>query len=92
MVETKKDWTRKEIISALHKNGTTLAALSREYGYKSTTLCSVFFNLFTKGEMIIANRLGVTPSEIWPSRYFDRKGNLIKRRYKNKQRYPSRNK
>ncbi|WGL94094.1 helix-turn-helix domain-containing protein [Arsenophonus nasoniae] len=80
----KKDWTRKEIISALHKNGTTLSALSREYGYKSTTLSSVFFNLFTKGEMIIASRLGLTPFEIWPSRYFDSNGNFIERKTKSR--------
>ncbi len=86
----KKDWSRKEVISALRKNGTTLAALSRESGYKSTTLNSVFFNLFTKGEMIIATRLGLIPSEIWPSRYFDNNGNLIDRKCKDNQRSVSR--
>ncbi|CDH22045.1 putative sugar fermentation stimulation protein (fragment) [Xenorhabdus bovienii str. kraussei Quebec] len=32
-----------------------------------------------KGEWIIANYLEIHPSEIWPSRYFDMNGQLIKR-------------
>jgi Ner family transcriptional regulator len=33
-----------------------------------------------KGEFLIANALGIDPSEIWPSRYFDREGNLFDRK------------
>ncbi|TDB44160.1 helix-turn-helix domain-containing protein, partial [Photorhabdus luminescens] len=34
---------------------------------------------WSKGEKIIADKLGTHPSVIWPSRYFDENGNPIKR-------------
>ncbi|WP_036774606.1 helix-turn-helix domain-containing protein [Photorhabdus australis] len=37
-----------------------------------------------KGEWIIANYLEIHPSEIWPSRYFDKHGQLIERKFRNK--------
>ncbi|MBI6262380.1 helix-turn-helix domain-containing protein, partial [Proteus mirabilis] len=56
MISRKSDWHPADIIAALRKRGTTLAnALSRPW---------------PKGEKIIADFLGVAPSEIWPSRYF----------------------
>ncbi|EMR5621222.1 helix-turn-helix domain-containing protein, partial [Salmonella enterica] len=31
------------------------------------------------GELIIANAIGVSPQEIWPSRYFEKDGSPINR-------------
>ncbi|MBD2780519.1 helix-turn-helix domain-containing protein [Xenorhabdus szentirmaii] len=64
MTHIQKDWHPAEIICALRKRGTTLAAVSREAGLSSSTL---------------ANTLEIHPSEIWPSRYFDEAGQLIER-------------
>ncbi|WP_141557372.1 helix-turn-helix domain-containing protein, partial [Xenorhabdus cabanillasii] len=38
MIEIKKDWHQADIIAALRKRGTTLAAVSREAGLSSSTL------------------------------------------------------
>ncbi|WP_323867821.1 helix-turn-helix domain-containing protein [Xenorhabdus szentirmaii] len=79
MTHTQKDWHPAEIICALRKRGTTLAAVSREAGLSSSTLANTLSRAWPKGEWIIANYLEVHPSEIWPSRYFDQAGQLIER-------------
>lgn len=66
-----KDWHKADIIAALKKNGTTLAALSRQSGLSSSTLSNTLVRPWTKGEKIIADALNVKPSEIWPSRYIN---------------------
>ncbi|WP_324101428.1 helix-turn-helix domain-containing protein [Gilliamella sp. B2824] len=54
-MNSKKDWHSADIIAALKKKGTTLSnALVRPW---------------TKGELIIANALGIEAKRIWPSRY-----------------------
>ncbi|MDC9607284.1 helix-turn-helix domain-containing protein [Xenorhabdus griffiniae] len=80
MTHTQQDWHPAEIICALRKRGTTLAALSRESGLSSSTLANTLSRPWPKGEFIIATCLEMAPSEIWPSRYFDRNGKLIERR------------
>ncbi|WP_416777784.1 helix-turn-helix domain-containing protein [Xenorhabdus budapestensis] len=80
MINTQQDWHPAEIICALRKRGTTLAALSRESGLSSSTLANTLSRPWPKGEWIIATRLEMDPAEIWPSRYFDPRGNLIERR------------
>ncbi|KLU16121.1 MULTISPECIES: helix-turn-helix domain-containing protein [Xenorhabdus] len=84
MNNIKNDWHQADIIAALRKRGTTLAALSRETGLSSSTLANAFSRPWPKGEWIIANYLEIHPSEIWPSRYFDEQGCLIERRIRNK--------
>lgn len=70
MVLRKSDWHSADIIAALRKRGTTLAAVSREAGLSSSTLANTLVRPWPKGEWIIANTLGMHPSEIWPSRYY----------------------
>ena len=66
------DWERVDIIYALKKKGTTLAALSRQSGLNSRTLNNALDRRYPKGEKIIAGAIGVDPKTIWPSRYFNR--------------------
>ncbi|WP_338803422.1 helix-turn-helix transcriptional regulator [Xenorhabdus griffiniae] len=80
MIDIQQDWHPAEIICALRKRGTTLAKLSRESGLSSSTLANALSRPWPKGEYIIATALEVAPSEIWPSRYFDRQGNLLERK------------
>ncbi|PLR36315.1 hypothetical protein CYR55_12200 [Chimaeribacter californicus] len=70
-IKKKKDWHSADIISALHKRGTSMAALSRAAGLSSSTLANVLYRPWPKGEWIIANALDIHPARIWPSRYFD---------------------
>lgn len=66
-----KDWHPADIIAALRKKGTTLAAVSRKAGLSSSTLANALSRPWPKGEWLIAEALNIHPAEIWPSRYFD---------------------
>ena len=50
-----------------------MARLSRENGLGADTLYNALARPWPKGEGIIATAIGVSPSEIWPSRYPDMK-------------------
>ncbi|WP_315708530.1 helix-turn-helix domain-containing protein [Brenneria uluponensis] len=64
-----QDWHSADIIAALKKRGTSLAAVSRNAGLASSTLANALTRHWPKGEKLIAEALGVSPAEIWPSRY-----------------------
>ncbi|EFU58185.1 hypothetical protein HMPREF9545_02015 [Escherichia coli MS 16-3] len=66
---TKQDWLPADIIAALHKRGTSMAAVSREAGLASSTLANALSRPWPKGEWLIARALNVHPAEIWPGRY-----------------------
>ncbi|WBM70128.1 helix-turn-helix domain-containing protein [Buttiauxella sp. WJP83] len=72
-------WHQADIIAGLRKKGTSLAALSRSAGLSSSTLANALTRPWPKGEFLIAEALGVHPSEIWPERYFDEGDKLINR-------------
>lgn len=63
------DWHSADIITALKKRGTSLSAVSRNSGLASPTLGNALYRHWPKGERLIADALGVTPEQIWPSRY-----------------------
>ncbi len=67
----KEDWHPADIIASLRKQGTTLAAVSRNAGLSPSTLSNALARPWPKGEWLIADALKIHPSEIWPSRYFD---------------------
>lgn len=77
MCESNKDWHPADIIAALRKKGTTLAAVSRKAGLSSSTLTNALTRPWPKGEWLIAEAIGVHPSEIWPSRYYDAESNQL---------------
>ncbi len=70
-MEKLKDWHRADILSALKKKDTSLAALSRASGLCSSTLANTLTRPWPKGEKLIAEAVGVEPWVIWPSRYHD---------------------
>ncbi|TCQ85177.1 MULTISPECIES: helix-turn-helix transcriptional regulator [Rahnella] len=78
-MNTLNDWHPADIIAALHKKGTTLAAVSRAAGLSSSTLSNALSRPWPKGEILISKVIGVPPQTVWPSRYYDRQGNLIER-------------
>lgn len=67
----RSDWHSADIIAALKKKGITLAKLSRQSGFSSSTLHNALIRPWTKGEYIIARAIGVAPETIWPSRYIN---------------------
>lgn len=85
MILRKSDWHHADIIAALRKKGTTLAAVSREAGLSSSTLANALSRPWPKGEWLIAAYLEIHPSEIWPSRYFDAKtGQMLDRKIRSR--------
>ncbi|EAW1720002.1 transcriptional regulator [Salmonella enterica subsp. indica] len=76
---TQPDWHPADIIAALRKRGTSLAALSRKAGLASATLANALARPWPRGEKLIADALDISPEIIWPSRYFDGEGNRTER-------------
>ncbi|CAB5646177.1 helix-turn-helix domain-containing protein [Providencia hangzhouensis] len=66
------DWHRADIIAALKKRGTSLARVSRDAGLNSRTLNNALDRPWPKGERLIAEAIGISPSLIWPSRYLSK--------------------
>lgn len=75
----RQDMHSADIIAAIKKRKNSLAALSREVGLSSGTLANALKKPWPKGEFIIAAALDMHPSEIWPSRYYDKRGRLLPR-------------
>ncbi|KAA8997651.1 transcriptional regulator [Affinibrenneria salicis] len=82
--DQRMDWHPADIIAALRKRNTTLAAVSRAAGLSSSTLANALTRPWPKGELLIAEALGIPASEIWPNRYFDTQGRLIPREIRTK--------
>ncbi|MDO3816595.1 helix-turn-helix transcriptional regulator [Salmonella enterica] len=73
------DWHPADIIAALRKKKTSLAAQSRIVGLSASTLANALARPWPRGEKLIADALGIPPEIIWPSRYFDNEGHRIDR-------------
>lgn len=78
-MKKKTDMHPADIVAAIKKRQTSLAELSRKEGLCSGTLANALKRPWPKGEFIIAAALGMHPSEIWPSRYYDKRGRLLAR-------------
>ncbi|EPW5459230.1 helix-turn-helix domain-containing protein [Enterobacter hormaechei] len=78
-----QNWHPADIIAALKKHGTSLAALSRKAGLSSSTLANALTRPWPKGELLIAQALDIPPDVIWPERYFDEKGERVFRQMRN---------
>lgn len=69
---SREDWHPADIKAALEKKGWTLRALAEHHGIKgSSSLSHTFERSFPLNEKRIADAIGVTPQEIWPTRYFE---------------------
>ncbi|EAA3792198.1 regulator [Salmonella enterica subsp. enterica serovar Namur str. 05-2929] len=80
----RNDWHPADIIAALRKKKTSLAAQSRIAGLSSSTLANALTRPWPRGEKLIADALGISPEIIWPSRYFDDEGHRIERVMRNR--------
>lgn len=69
-------WHRADIICAIHKKGTTLAALGRRHGYADSTLRAALMKPRKPANQVIASYLGVSLHELWPA-WFDAEGRLL---------------
>lgn len=69
MTVKRKDWHRADVVAALKKRGWSVRSLSIASGLAPSTLGTALQCPYLKGEQIIANAIGVSANEIWPSRY-----------------------
>ena len=69
-INTSSDWHWMDVRTALAKKGYTLARIGREKRYKNcTTVSGVRTRRWPDLQQFIADKIGVHPMEIWPSRY-----------------------
>ena len=63
------DWHPADVLAALKKRGHSLAGLSVANGYHPTAAGKALKQPWPALERLVAEAIGVTPQEIWPSRY-----------------------
>ncbi|HTH39787.1 MAG TPA: helix-turn-helix transcriptional regulator [Rhodocyclaceae bacterium] len=63
------DMNRYDLLAEIRKRGSSLRQLSVAHGYSPDALRNALLRPWPKAEAIIAGFLGLTPQEIWPSRY-----------------------
>ena len=63
------DWHPADIKAALEKRGYSLARLSRVHKYCRSSAAVALHMPWPKMERLIAEAIGTTPQQIWPSRY-----------------------
>lgn len=64
-----QDWHPALISARLKMCGSNLSKLAQENGLHRSTLRSALYRPYPKAEKIIAEKLGVSPADIWASRY-----------------------
>lgn len=64
-----KDWHRADIIAAVRKTGTSIQRMSRLMGLCRSALGNALSIPAPAYERVIAQHLGLSPQDIWPSRY-----------------------
>lgn len=65
----KPDWHPADVLAALKKRGYTLSGLSVAHGYHPTAAGKALKQRWPALELLIAEAIGTTPQQIWPSRY-----------------------
>jgi len=76
-IEIKKengDWKDNFIRFALEEKGWTYASLGEANQLGKSTLRNAIRQPWPKGESIIASALNLSPIDIWPSRYQNKRG------------------
>ncbi len=66
-----KDWHPADIVAAFKKRGTTITRVAREMNLCESYLRQATKRPYPKAERILADYLGLTPQQIWPSRYHE---------------------
>lgn len=64
-----EDWHPADIKAALEKKSVSFAAIARREGLKRRSPADVLRRGWRRMEAIVAEILGVSPEDIWPSRY-----------------------
>lgn len=65
----RKDWHKSDVKAALEKAGKTLRQLSKEHEMSPSYFKEALHRPVPRAQAVIADVLGLSPWEIWPSRY-----------------------
>lgn len=69
-IKENEDWSRAQIIAALHDRGITLVALAKTHGLADSSSFSIALSrVYPMAERRIAAALNLHPMKLWPSRY-----------------------
>lgn len=68
-VEVGRDWPSTAVHLALKRKGISLRDIENELGVKEGSVRNVFYRECERYEIAIAQKIGVNPGLIWPSRY-----------------------
>ncbi|MGB0747142.1 MAG: helix-turn-helix domain-containing protein [Magnetospiraceae bacterium] len=63
------DWRWWRVLGELRERGLDITTLAERHGYSKFALFRVKLDPYHEPQTIIAQALGLTPQEIWPSRY-----------------------
>lgn len=63
------DWHPADVVAAVRKAGWSLRKLSAHHGYTPTALDNALHKPWPKAQQMIADAIGKSPEQIWPSRY-----------------------
>jgi Ner family transcriptional regulator len=63
------DWHPADVKAALEKAGWSVTRLAKSHGLTHGVVSRALRYPYRRGEMIVADALGLDPREIWPSRY-----------------------
>ena len=79
------DWHHEDVKAAVRKTGTTLTALGIQAGLPRHACSHACRGPYLVAEQVIAAHLGLSPRQIWPSRFYP-DGT---RRYPPRRRFPN---
>ncbi len=68
------DWHPADVIAALKKRGVSLRQLARDHDYSH--IDRVLTSPWLAAEKLVADALGLKPSDLWPSRYLNPEARL----------------
>lgn len=64
-----KPWHRQDVVAAVKKRGSNMAALAVAHGYHRGTLLRSTYRRYPRAHALIAEFLGVSRHTIWPQFY-----------------------
>lgn len=83
-----KGWHRADVVAAIHKRGTSLAALARDHNLSDAALRASLSAPRAPSNLIISKFLAVPLHELWPE-WFDEAGQLLVRNRRKARTRPS---
>jgi len=66
---SRQDWHPADVVAALHKRGITLRKLAEQHNVSGRAVIQALRVRNFPSEKRIADAIGISPTDIWPSRY-----------------------